>query len=262
MRKQTRRSFLKLAAGGAAATASLGDVAHALSLSDIMSLHKTDANSFLARNSENPLIATRTIRFTTDEGTYISPALSPDDRRIVFDLLGDIYILPVTGGRALRITSGLNYDSQPRFSPDGKTIVFVSDRNGMSNLWLMGADGKNLRPLTDVKYGTFTSPSWMADGKGILVSQIIYGRASERSDYSIYYYPLNGGKPVNLVEAPRDNRGYPVKALGPVISSDARFVYFAKGVSGTGAFQIERYDREKRQLKLLRRRRAEGFDQL
>ncbi len=74
-----------------------------------------------------PLKPTRTVDFTTSEGTWISLDVSPDGQTLVFELLGDLYTLPLSGGEAKRITSGPAFDSQPRYSPDGKKIVFLSD---------------------------------------------------------------------------------------------------------------------------------------
>src|ERR1044071_7677540 len=69
------------------------------------------------------------LKLTVDEGTWISLDVSPDGRTIVFDLLGDLYTLPIAGGTATRITSGPAWDVTPRFSPDGSRIVFASDRS-------------------------------------------------------------------------------------------------------------------------------------
>src|SRR5688572_3214802 len=107
-----------------------------------------------------PLKATRTHSFTTTTGTWISLDVSPDGQTIVFDLLGDLYTLPIGGGTATRLTSGLAYDVQPRFSPDGKQIVFVSDRSGGDNLWLISVDGKDSTQITKGNTRDYTSPEW------------------------------------------------------------------------------------------------------
>ena len=70
--------------------------------------------------------------------------MSPDGKQIVFDLLGDLYVIPSTGGDAKRLTSGPAWDCQPRFSPNGKQIAFISDRNGSDNLWLINVDGSQI----------------------------------------------------------------------------------------------------------------------
>ena len=82
-----------------------------------------------------PLKPERTLAFDTDQATWLSLDVSPDGRTIVFELLGDLYTLPIAGGEAKRITSGLPFDSQPRYSPDGKRLVFLSDRDGAENVW-------------------------------------------------------------------------------------------------------------------------------
>src|SRR5713101_5778646 len=80
------------------------------------------------------------LAFDTSEGTWLNVDVSPDGRRVVFDLLGDIYVMPITGGAATRLTSGPAFDVQPCFSPDGREIAYISDRDGLSNLWVMDAD--------------------------------------------------------------------------------------------------------------------------
>ena len=98
-----------------------------------------------------PLEPDRTIDFETSEGSWISLDVAPDGRAIVFELIGDLYTLPISGGAATRIASGLNFDSQPRYSPDGSKIVFLSDRSGDENVWIANHDGTDPRPLTKGK---------------------------------------------------------------------------------------------------------------
>src|SRR5690606_33021742 len=89
-----------------------------------------------------------TLEFSTDEVTWPSVDISPDGRTLVFDVLGDLYTLPIDGGTATRIVGGLSFESQPRFSPDGSTIAFLSDRSGVENLWIADADGSSPRAVS------------------------------------------------------------------------------------------------------------------
>src|SRR5689334_7860615 len=90
-----------------------------------------------------PLRPARTISFTTDVGSWLSLDVSPDGQTIVFDHLGDLYTIPMAGGKATPLTRGMALDAQPRFSPDGKHVVFVSDRGGAANVWIMSLDKKD-----------------------------------------------------------------------------------------------------------------------
>ena len=65
------------------------------------------------------------VKFSTDEGTWMNLDVSPDGKQIVFDMLGDIYIMPIIGGKAKALRTGLPFEIQPRFSPDGKKISFT-----------------------------------------------------------------------------------------------------------------------------------------
>src|SRR5215470_3084820 len=112
------------------------------------------------RGAGLPLAPNKPLKFTTDEGTWLSLDVSPDGRTIVFELLGDIYTLPIEGGKATRITSGQMFDAQPHYSPDGKSIVFVSDRSQSDNLWIMNADGTSPRALTRENDQKFQSPAY------------------------------------------------------------------------------------------------------
>jgi hypothetical protein len=105
-----------------------------------------------------PLEAARHARFTTTQGSWMSVDVSPDGGTIVFDLLGDLYTLPITGGAATRLTSGMAHDAQPRWSPDGKRIAYVSDRSGNDNVWIISADARDTLQLTKSNEDGFISP--------------------------------------------------------------------------------------------------------
>ena len=168
-----------------------------------------------------PLKASRTHSFTTTKGTWISLDVAPDGKQIVFDLLGDLYSLPITGGKATRLTSGMAYDAQPRFSPDGKKIVFVSDRSGGENLWIMNADGKDTTALTTGNGNQFISPVFSPDGKYVVTSRSggTFGTAK------LYMYHMDGGKGVALTSNPAPPPA--LKMLGAAFGKDPRYTWFA-----------------------------------
>jgi len=175
----------------------------------------------------------RTIEFETDEGTWTSVDVSPDGRTIVFDMLGDIYTVPIAGGEARRLTSGLPWDDQPRFSPDGRRIAFISDRDGMHNLWVMNADGGAPRQLSRDRKNTISSPAWIADGPSVIVRKSVWGA---QGGIELWLYHGEGGSGVRLAERARIN-----VPSGPSPSPDARYVYYAGG--GGGGSQLYRFDR-------------------
>jgi imidazolonepropionase-like amidohydrolase/Tol biopolymer transport system component len=157
-----------------------------------------------------PLVTTRTARFTTDQGTWISVDVSPDGATIVFDLLGDIYTVPMAGGKATRIIGGNPIDGQPRFSPDGRSLLFTSDRNGSDALWIADADGRRPRLLsaTSAAY-----PAWTPDGR-----QVVAGNR---------LIDVRGGAGVQLTGV----------STAPSLTADGRYIWFQSGT------QAAKYDR-------------------
>ena len=121
-----------------------------------------------------PIKPTRIARFTTDEGTWMSLAVSPDGRTVMFDLLGDVYTVPISGGKAKRILGGNSMDVQPTFSPDGKRVAFISDRSGSDQLWVANADGSDPVRLSQLATGSMSFPVWTPDGEYILGAQNLY----------------------------------------------------------------------------------------
>src|ERR1700748_3217840 len=99
-------------------------------------------------NVDNPPGTSKKVTINTNEGTWMNLDISPDGKTIVFDILGDIYAIPITGGKATLLTGGKAWDVQPRFSPDGKQISYTSDKEGGDNIWVMNADGSNKHAIT------------------------------------------------------------------------------------------------------------------
>ena len=176
-----------------------------------------------------PLKAERKVEFTTAEGTWMSVDVSPDGKTVLFDLDGHLYTVPVEGGTARAITSGLEFDSQPRYSPDGRRIVFLSDRSGDDNIWIANADGSNPKALTSEDRSLFASPCWSPEGDAILVSR--KNPHFYNSGFEIWRYDLLGGAGLQVVKSRVGNATQPtINALGVAIAADMRYIYFAKKI--------------------------------
>lgn len=186
--------------------------------------------------------ASRAVNFTTTEGTWMSVDVSPDGKTIVFDLLGDLYTLPAAGGTATRITDGRAFDTQPRWSPDGRAIAFASDRSGSDNLWVVAADGSNPRAVTSERDGGITAPAWSPDGEYLIARKD--PTLNRRGSAELWLYPRSGGTGLALVKRAAAGGLNP---NGAVFSRDGRWIYFAHGNrvldSTWGAWQLWRLDR-------------------
>src|SRR5689334_6888090 len=80
-----------------------------------------------AWNVNAPPGVAKTANIDVKTGTWMSVDVSPDGKTVVFDLLGDLYTLPIAGGEAKALTHSIPWEQQARFSPDGKQIAFLSD---------------------------------------------------------------------------------------------------------------------------------------
>ncbi len=173
----------------------------------------------------NPPGERKTITIDTKEITWSNLDVSPDGKHIIFDMLGDIYVMPISGGEAKAVTADDAWNIQPRFSPDGKTIAFISDRSGSTNLWLMNTDGTNLHQVTSEKVSMIHNPAWRPDGNFIAVRKSHMGSRSIAGG-SLWMYHKTGGKGVELRE-PLDKK-QPQKNLSePAFSPDGKYVYFS-----------------------------------
>lgn len=200
-----------------------------------------------------PLKAERNIKLTTTEGTWMSVDLSPDGKTIVFDLLGDLYTIPVTGGKATQITSGMAFDTHPRYSPDGKRILFTSDRSGSENLWYIDLEKKDTVQLTKDNNMNYPSAAWTPDGEYIVFSK-------GKLNVQLYMVHKNGGGGVQLIDAPAN-----LKTIDPAVSADGRYVYFSARTGGWNynapfpQYQIGMYDRKNAKYRTITNRYGSAF---
>jgi imidazolonepropionase-like amidohydrolase/Tol biopolymer transport system component len=197
-----------------------------------------------------PPLAMREIAINVDEGTWMSVDVSPDGTRIAFDLLGDIYTLPIAGGTATRIAEGLPFEMQPRFAPDGKRIAFTSDRGGGDNIWVMNVDGSDKRPLTKEKFRTLNEPAWSPDGR-FIAARKHFTTARSLGTGEIWIYHVGGGDGYVAVKKKSEELQ---KELGePVYAPDGKAIYYTRNVtagdqfeyaqdSNKSVFEIEKYE--------------------
>jgi Tol biopolymer transport system component/imidazolonepropionase-like amidohydrolase len=201
----------------------------------------------------NPPGAWKTIAIDTDETTWTSVDVSPDGKTIVFDMLGDIYTVPMEGGKATALTSEIAWSFQPRYSPDGRRIAFITDRGGAENLWVMNADGSDAKAVSEEKTNLVHNPYWSPDGAWILAKK---GFVSTRSIAAgeIWMFHAGGGGGMQITERPNGEKDQKTMAE-PAFSTDGRYIYYSQDVTpgqrweygkdSTGSiFAIQRLDRE------------------
>ena len=178
---------------------------------------------------------TSDVTFTTDEGTWMSCDVSPDGKEVVFDLLGDIHVMPIKGGNAKSLTSGPAWDIQPSFSPDGKKIAFTSDRDGGDNIWIMNRDGSNPARVTKEDFRLLNNPVFTPDGQYIIARKHFVKTRSLGAG-EMWMYHASGGGGVQVTE----KRDWQHDAGEPEISPDGRYVYFSQDVSPGNRFEYNR----------------------
>ncbi|MBL7719093.1 MAG: PD40 domain-containing protein [Flavipsychrobacter sp.] len=199
---------------------------------------------------EKPGGPQKEVAFTTTEGTWLNVDVSPDGKEIAFDLLGDIYVLPVTGGTAKVLRQGKAMEVQPRFSPDGKKISFTSDAGGGDNIWTMNRDGSDARQVTRENFRLLNNATWTPDGK-YLVARKHFTSTRSLGAGEMWMYHTNGGGGLQLTVKKNDQQD----VNEPCVSPDGRYVYYSEDVYPGGYFQynkdpnnqifvIKRFDRE------------------
>ncbi|WP_417935742.1 amidohydrolase family protein [Flagellimonas allohymeniacidonis] len=189
-------------------------------------------------------------KFTTDEGTWMNLDVSPNGKTIVFDMMGDIYSMPISGGTATALRTGIPFEIQPRFSPDGSKISFTSDAGGGDNIWVMDKDGSNAKQITKEKFRLLNNSYWMPDGNYLVARKHFTSQRSLGAG-EIWQYHITGGSGLQVTKRKNDQQD----VNEPNISPDGRYLYYSEDMYPGGFFQynkdpnkqiyaIKRYDFE------------------
>jgi len=183
-----------------------------------------------------PPFPTYDIAIDTREGTWMSLDVSPDGREIVFDFLGDLYVIPMDGGLARPLTSGMAWNMQPVFSPNGQWIAFTSDRSGGDNLWIMDRDGSNPRQVSNESFRLLNGPAWSPDSD-YLVGRKHFTSARSLGAGEIWLYHREGiSAGVQLTQRPNDQKD----VNEPAFSPDGRYVYYSQDVTPGSTFEYNK----------------------
>lgn len=198
-----------------------------LPAADKKPIAKATASATPEKETPLPMKPTRKVEFSADEGTWLSLDVSPDGKTIVFDLVGDLYTMPFAGGEAKKITSGMGFNSQPHFSPDGSKIAFVSDQGGAENVWIANPDGTGAIQLSQDEQSEFSSPTWTHDGQYVIAARATQFPVGMNE---LWMYHKKGGVGVQITKSKAKPDAPPstwTHAVGASASSDGRYLYYA-----------------------------------
>jgi len=202
-----------------------------------------DKKKKVKENKNLPLKPERFFELKTNTGTWMSLDISPDGEKIVFDLLGDIYMMPISGGKANRITEGMAFDTNPRFSPDGKSLAYTSDASGGNNIWIRDIETNDSTQITKEKDLQTAFADWTQDGDYIIT-------AKGRRNLKLYMYHKDGGSGIKLIDKPSS-----IKITQPMVGSNDRYIWYAHRTSSWQynarfpQYQISKFDRETGEIK-------------
>jgi Tol biopolymer transport system component len=171
--------------------------------------------------------ASKTVTLDLTEGTWMSLDVSPDGKTIAFDLLNDIYMVPSTGGTATAIHRGSPAQRSPQFSPDGQSLVYLSDETGADNVWVSRPDGSNPAQITHETHAFIAGPAWAPDGKSI-AAVLTYSDIFRVRNSEIHQYTIDGSSDQLIVE-PRES-GKDVQE--PRYAPNGTDLYFTERIAG------------------------------
>lgn len=188
-----------------------------------------------------PLNPERTISLDTNKGTWMSLDAHPGGEKIIFDYMGNLFEMPISGGEATQLTHGMGFDSQPKYSPDGNKVVFISDRSGGENIWILDLETMKTEQRTEGKNYRMQGPTWTTDGEYIIAARA--GLRGGVHKLRIYHAEAGGG--TELMDTPED-----LKTIEPTMGENNQYVWFSQREGDWDynatfpQYQIAKYDRK------------------
>ena len=187
---------------------------------------------------KNPQGEMKTITINTDESTWSNLDVHPNGKTIIFDMLGDIYTMPISGGTATPLVLGYDWNMQATFSPDGKKIAFLSDRDGMMNLWVMNADGTDPVQITKEKSHTIHTPQWSPDGQYIAVTRgVMSSRSVAAGEIWLFHHTGGSGTKVKAGTYGAFNQK---NITDPKFSPDGKYLYYTQDITSGRVWQYNK----------------------
>ncbi|RIX29200.1 amidohydrolase family protein [Sphingomonas edaphi] len=180
----------------------------------------------------------RNVPIDARRGTWMSLDVSPDGREVAFDLLGDLYVMPITGGEARAISTGHAWDMQPRYSPDGSEIAFTSDRGGGENIWTIRRDGSAPRQITKEDFRLLNQAEWTPDGN-FIVARKHFTSSRSLGAGEMWLYHRNGGDKGSGVQMTKA-RTKQKDTNEPAFSPDGRYLYFSDDATAGETFEYSK----------------------
>lgn len=215
-----------------------------------------DSLSIPSSHEKLPLKPDRTVHLNVTEGSWLSIDVHPAGQKLVMEFMGDLYELPISGGKATQLTRGMGYDAQPRYSPDGTKVVFVSDRDGGENVHILDLGSGEVTQRTRGKNYRFQSAIWTPDGK-----YIIAARAGLRGGvHKLFMYHVDGGNGLEFITTPTT-----LKTIEPAFGADDRYLWLTQRTGDWQynaifpQYQISRFDRETGDLSTQTQRMGSAF---
>lgn len=158
-------------------------------------------------------------RLTNFSTRLQQPAFSPDAKKVVLTLVQEnnnheIFTIDADGSNPANVTNDPSFDADASWSPDGKRILFTSNRNGAFRLFVMDADGANVRQISDFDLAGWVYPSWSPDG-----AQVLFGGIQPDQTRQVFVANADGQGIEPLTEGPGVN-------AYPAWSPDGRYIAY------------------------------------